>query len=62
MQLCLVLCMCVHVHARVEVMRNMLNEVSQCIYVINRVHCALGCLYIYFVDLIVFVLCTLGSC
>ena len=32
-------------------MRNVLNEVSWCIYVINRVHCALGCLYI--VDLIV---------
>ena len=33
-------------------MRSMLNEVSWCIYVIDRVHCALGCLYI--VDLIVF--------
>jgi len=33
-------------------MRSMMNEVSWCIYVIDRVHCALRCLYI--VDLIVF--------
>ena len=33
-------------------------------YVISKVHCALHwlCLYIYIVDLIVFVLCTSGSC
>ena len=31
----------------VGVMINMLNEVSQCVYVINKVHCHLGCFYIY---------------
>ena len=40
-------------------MRNMLNEVP-CVYVINRVHYALGCIYVYF-DHIMFVLCASGS-
>ena len=45
---CVCVCMyaCVRVCVCVEVMRNMLNEVLQCVYVIKRVHCALGCLYI----------------
>ena len=29
-----------------EVMRKMLNEVLLCVYVISRVHCALGCVHI----------------
>ena len=39
----LVSCVCVCV----GVMINILNEVSQCVYVINKVHCHLGCFYIY---------------
>ena len=31
------------------------------VYAISRVHCALGNVHIYFVDLIVFVLCASGS-
>ena len=27
-------------------MRSMLNEVLQCVYVINRVYCAPGCIYV----------------
>ena len=34
------------------VMRNMLNEVSQCVYIINRVHCSLDCSYISLLTLL----------
>ena len=36
-------CMCVHV---LEVIRKMLNKVLRRVYVISRVHCALGCVQI----------------
>ena len=43
-------CMHVCVHTRVlEVMRKMLCEVLQCVYVIRRVRCALSCVYIWLI-------------
>ena len=45
---CVCVCMCVCVcWFLLDMMRKMLNEVLSCVYVINRVHCALGCLYIF---------------
>ena len=68
---CVYVCVraCVHVcvYACVlEVMRKMLNDVLQCVYVISKVRHALGSVYILptprFCFVSVFVLCTLGSC
>ena len=65
---CLCACMCVRVFVCVcvcvlDVMRKMLNEVLQCVYVISRVHYALGCVYtcVCILYVIVFVVCTSRS-
>ena len=36
----------------VGMMRNVLNEVSQRVYISNRVHCSLDCLYISLLTLL----------
>ena len=62
--MCVCVCVCVCVHACVcalEVMRKTLNDVLQCVYVISRVHHALGHVYILSCFFYFFVLCTLGS-
>ena len=39
-------CVCVRVSLCLLDTKKMLNEVLSCVYVISRVYCALGCVYI----------------
>ena len=52
--MCACVCVCV-----LEAMRRLLNEVLHCVYIINTVHCALGCVYILLV--LLFLYCALRA-